>query len=174
MDHNLSPYSEPQIHGLSDINTARNNDNATEHNITGSGPSSTNIGHIGGTQAAHATGTTTTTMVFTEEDMTTLEAPILRLTLRPHPHVTWDEGVINNEGLGRKSSKRCCIFHKQRAFGESSTESSENDSGDDGGSTSSSSSGGGGSGKAMRPMAKKKKGGKVGKPKVPDYQRYHA
>ena len=58
-----------------------------------------------------------------------------------------------------------------RAVGES------DDDGDDG-STSSSSSGGGGSGSA-RPMArkkisKKKKQGKVGKPKVPDYQRFHA
>ncbi|KAL3798396.1 hypothetical protein HJC23_005049 [Cyclotella cryptica] len=138
----------------------------------GSGPSSASMGHIGGSQAANATGTTT--MVITREDRTTLEAPILRLSLRPHPHVTWDEGVVNNEGLGRKSSKRCCIFHKQRAFGESSTESSEDGSGDDGGSTSSSSSGGGGSGKAMRPLAKKKMRGKVGKPKVPDYQRFHA
>jgi protein phosphatase 1 regulatory subunit 11 len=114
-------------------------------------------------------------MTITQDDTTAIEAPILRLTLRPPPHVSWDEGVINNEGMGRKSSKRCCIFHKQRAFGESSTESSENDSGDDG-STSSSSSGGGGSGKARRPMTqkKKKKSGKVGKPKVPDYQRFHA
>ena len=38
-----------------------------------------------------------------------------------------DEGIYNNEGMGRKSSKRCCIFHKQREFGESSTESSDSE-----------------------------------------------
>ena len=43
---------------------------------------------------------------------------------------TRDENVEDNEGLGRKSSKRCCIFHKQRDFGESSTDSSDNDSDD--------------------------------------------
>ncbi|KAL3795851.1 hypothetical protein ACHAWO_010143 [Cyclotella atomus] len=144
-------------------NVARAYENATIN--TGGGTS----------QAPSATGTTT--MTITQQDATTnLEAPVLRLTLRPQPHVSWDEGVINNEGLGRKSSKRCCIFHKQRAFGESSTESSEEDGSGDDGSTSSSSSGGGGSGKARRPMTKKKKKkrGGVGKPKVPDYQRFHA
>jgi len=87
--------------------------------------------------------------------------------------------VVNNEGMGRKSSKRCCIFHKTRAFGESSTESSDDDGGgdDDDGSTSSSSSGGVG-GNAQRPVARKKGNKEMGgvgrKPKVPDYQRFHA
>lgn len=154
------------IRGLPNHNNAdrsNNNENATSLNSGG-----------GGGTAQLPTSTTTTTITITQDDATTLEAPVLRLTLRPPPHVSWDSDVINNEGLGRKSSKRCCIFHKQRAFGESSTESSDNDS-DGGGSTSSSSSGGGGSGKAQRPMTvKKKKRGKVGKSKVPDYQRYHA
>ena len=80
-----------------------------------------------------------------------------------------DEAVIDNEGLGRKSSKRCCIFHKQRAFGESSTDSSDNDS--DGGS--SSSSGGPGGGK-KKPITRKKQGKIEQDKKVPDFQRYHA
>merc|ERR1740124_2037978 len=70
---------------------------------------------------------------------------ILTLTLQPRPNVQWDENVINNEGLGRKSSKRCCIFHKQRAFGESSTDSSDYDSEDNDSN--------------KKPMARKKKGG---------------
>ena len=68
-----------------------------------------------------------------------------------------DETVVNNEGMGRKSSKRCCIFHKQRAFGESSTESDYD----------SDKSGDGNNGKK----------GKIARPKkkdVPDHQRYHA
>lgn len=40
--------------------------------------------------------------------------------------------MIDNEGLGRKSSKVCCIYHKAREFGESSSEddSSSDDSSD--------------------------------------------
>lgn len=30
--------------------------------------------------------------------------------------VRWDEEAVDNEGLGKKSSKKCCIFHKQRKF----------------------------------------------------------
>jgi protein phosphatase 1 regulatory subunit 11 len=47
--------------------------------------------------------------------------------------IQWAEDVIDNEGLGRKSSKVCCIYHKQRAFGESSSEedSSSDDSSSD-------------------------------------------
>lgn len=87
-----------------------------------------------------------------------------------------DENVVDNEGLGRKSSKRCCIFHKQRSFGESSTDSSDYDS-DRSGSSSVSSAGAdddgdkkGRSSRKPRKIARPKKGGK----KVPDYQRYHA
>jgi len=85
-------------------------------------------------------------------------------------HYCRDESVVDNEGLGRKSSKRCCIFHKQRAFGESSTDSSESDSDNSDGSSSSggpSRAGGGAAGK--KKIARPKH-----KPDVPDFQRYHA
>ncbi|KAI0289723.1 phosphatase inhibitor-domain-containing protein [Russula brevipes] len=49
------------------------------------------------------------------------------------PHVAWDEDVVDNEGLGRKKSKICCIYHKPRRFDESSDEdSSGTESGSDG------------------------------------------
>ena len=146
---------------------------------SGSGDGSLRTSGAGGAMAGVITTTSTTTTMVTAQKSTE-EPPTLVLSLRPRSNVTWDEGVINNEGLGRKSSKRCCIFHKQRAFGESSTESSEDQSGDDDdGSSSSSSSGGGGSGKARRPMARKKgtmkkSGGISNKPKIPDHQRFHA
>ncbi|CDJ37086.1 hypothetical protein, conserved [Eimeria tenella] len=42
-----------------------------------------------------------------------------------HPkQVAWVEGTLDNEDLGRKSSKVCCIYHKPVAFGESSSSSS--------------------------------------------------
>ncbi|PPQ66678.1 hypothetical protein CVT24_008831 [Panaeolus cyanescens] len=49
--------------------------------------------------------------------------------------VAWDEGVVDNEGCGRKKSKICCIYHKPRRFDESSSES-ESDSDDDASDTS--------------------------------------
>ncbi|KAL1980202.1 hypothetical protein VTN96DRAFT_4468 [Rasamsonia emersonii] len=42
----------------------------------------------------------------------------------PTRHIRWREDVVNNEGMGKKSSKVCCIYHKPRPVGESSSESS--------------------------------------------------
>ena len=81
-----------------------------------------------------------------------------------------DNSVVDNEGLGRKSSKRCCIFHKQRAFGESSTESSDDSDFSDA-ESSSSSVASSSSSRNTNKIARKKKG--IGK-KVKDHQRYHA
>ncbi|KIV84066.1 hypothetical protein PV11_06040 [Exophiala sideris] len=49
--------------------------------------------------------------------------------------ITWAEDVIDNEGLGRKSSKVCCIYHKPREFGESSSEDDSSSSDSDGSDT---------------------------------------
>ncbi|KAF8477557.1 phosphatase inhibitor-domain-containing protein [Kalaharituber pfeilii] len=51
--------------------------------------------------------------------------PVVRRT------VTWSEEVIDNEELGRKKSKVCCIYHRAREFGESSDESSSDNSSSD-------------------------------------------
>ncbi|KAI9446845.1 phosphatase inhibitor-domain-containing protein [Lactarius indigo] len=40
------------------------------------------------------------------------------------PRVVWGEDVVDNEGLGRKKSKICCIYHRPRRFDESSDEDS--------------------------------------------------
>jgi protein phosphatase 1 regulatory subunit 11 len=75
---------------------------------------------------------------------------VLRLRGGPNsrPRVVWREDVIDNENMGKKSSKSlwfrssilvhakprlvCCIYHKTRNFGESSSEdsSSEDDDSD--------------------------------------------
>ncbi|KAL1304617.1 hypothetical protein AAFC00_003584 [Neodothiora populina] len=39
--------------------------------------------------------------------------------------IQWAEDVIDNEGMGKKSSKVCCIYHKPREAGESSSDSSD-------------------------------------------------
>ncbi|XP_039624637.1 E3 ubiquitin-protein ligase PPP1R11 [Polypterus senegalus] len=43
--------------------------------------------------------------------------------------VEWSSDTVDNEHLGRRSSKCCCIFEKPRQFGESSTESEDEDDG---------------------------------------------
>lgn len=184
MDYNnqTAPPRHPYSQDANAANSLANSTTTNQFsNITLGGSSNVNDGRGDGRlSSSSASGAATATMVITQQQQqqsdtnTNAEAPILRLSLRPQANVTWDENVINNEGLGRKSSKRCCIFHKQRPFGESSTESSEEDGND---SSSSSSSGGGGSGRAQRPMARKKnkkKSGGAGRPKIPDYQRFHA
>ncbi|KAL2205333.1 hypothetical protein CC79DRAFT_1335860 [Sarocladium strictum] len=63
----------------------------------------------------------------TSSDTVTAAPRILRLRGRHEPDgrtVQWAEDVVDNEGLGRKSSKVCCIYHKPKAVGESSDESS--------------------------------------------------
>ncbi|XP_067865730.1 E3 ubiquitin-protein ligase PPP1R11 [Heterodontus francisci] len=43
--------------------------------------------------------------------------------------VEWTSDTVDNEHLGRRSSKCCCIYEKPRAFGESSSESEDEDAG---------------------------------------------
>ncbi|PWN41498.1 hypothetical protein IE81DRAFT_282098, partial [Ceraceosorus guamensis] len=50
---------------------------------------------------------------------------------RPGRRVVWEQGTVDNEGMGKKSSKICCIYHKPRAFDESSSSGSSSDSDDD-------------------------------------------
>ncbi|CAG8551710.1 731_t:CDS:2 [Funneliformis caledonium] len=64
----------------------------------------------------------------------TSSQPIGTLKLRGRPSdnrkVKWDDGVVDNEGLGKKKSKICCIYHKPRAFDESSDEESSSSDSD--------------------------------------------
>jgi protein phosphatase 1 regulatory subunit 11 len=64
------------------------------------------------------------------------KSPPLVLKLRgahqAQSSISWDESVIDNEGLGRKSSKGwhniliqvCCIYRKPKGFDESSSDES--------------------------------------------------
>ncbi|KAF1926040.1 uncharacterized protein M421DRAFT_7270 [Didymella exigua CBS 183.55] len=64
-----------------------------------------------------------------------LSAPsgVLRLRAAPEErrHIQWAEDVVDNEGMGKKSSKVCCIYHAPREAGESSDESSSDSSSSD-------------------------------------------
>jgi hypothetical protein len=52
-----------------------------------------------------------------------LGPPSFSLRLRAKKVVKWGEDVVDNEDMGKRKSKRCCIFHKRKKFGESSSES---------------------------------------------------
>ncbi|KAK2065991.1 protein phosphatase inhibitor [Colletotrichum caudatum] len=69
----------------------------------------------------------------TETQSRTGTQAILRLRGAHAPSrqsVRWAEDVVDNEGLGRKSSKVCCIYHRPKAVEESSDESSSDSSSD--------------------------------------------
>ena len=57
-------------------------------------------------------------------------AVAVTLRLRPKHRVKWGEDVVDNEGMGKRKSNKCCIFHRRKMFGESSSES-EGDSGNE-------------------------------------------
>jgi len=60
-----------------------------------------------------STATTTTTMTTTES-----EPPVVRVVLKPKQPakkgVKWAADTVDNEHAGKKSSKKCCIYHKPR------------------------------------------------------------
>jgi len=69
------------------------------------------------------TTVTTTTNTDTQNDpvVITARAPERR------PRVQFSADTVDNEGMGKKSSKVCCIYRKPKAFGESSSESDSSD-----------------------------------------------
>nr|ACO11569.1 phosphatase 1 regulatory subunit 11 [Caligus rogercresseyi] len=52
----------------------------------------------------------------------------LKLRSQREKKVNWEEGTVDNEELGRKKSKCCCVYKKPRAFGESSSSEDEDES----------------------------------------------
>lgn len=60
------------------------------------------------------------------------ETVVLRLHKpKTDKKVQWEEGVVDNEFMGKKKSKCCCIYSKPHKFGESDSESdSDGDDGD--------------------------------------------
>ena len=91
-------------------------------------------------------------------------AQTLVLQLRERPQITWAEDTIDNEHMGKKSSKRCCIFHKVKKFAESDSDETSEEEGD-GNNVNKNEKGEGGEGAVSA----------AGKPKkVKNYQRHHA
>jgi len=115
------------------------------------------------TAPATITGAVSTTTASVE----TTAAPVLVLTLRDRPAITWTDDTVDNEHLGRKSSKRCCIFHKVKKFAESDSDETDEDA-----------EGGDDEGKESPEGAEDKAGVTgVGRKKtapIKNYQRHHA
>lgn len=97
-----------------------------DHPHNAAGPSSLLQAHH---QQRQGTGSATTTIAPTEPAEPHL---VLRLRGAHEPrrrrHIQWSEDTVDNEGMGRKSSKVCCIYHPAREFGESSSEDSSSSS----------------------------------------------
>ena len=72
-----------------------------------------------------APGSSGTQTITSTEETPSASAPTTTVVLKkPKPKgVKWDESTaIDNENMGKKSSKVCCIYHKPRAFDESDSE----------------------------------------------------
>ena len=58
-----------------------------------------------------------------------LVAETVTLTLfprkKPKKKLKWAEDTVDNENMGRKKSKKCCVFHKKKRFDESSSDESD-------------------------------------------------
>uniref|UniRef100_A0A7S2C9Q2 Type 1 phosphatases regulator n=1 Tax=Octactis speculum TaxID=3111310 RepID=A0A7S2C9Q2_9STRA len=55
---------------------------------------------------------------------------ILTLQRKPaaaKPRISWSSDVLDNENMNKKSSKRCCIYHKPREFGQNGSSDSDSD-----------------------------------------------
>ena len=78
-------------------------------------------------QQRQTTGSTTTTITSTPAEPIN-QPPTLVLHLRADSdtqsrrRIQWTEDTVDNEGMGKKKSKVCCIYHRTRDFGESSSE----------------------------------------------------
>ncbi|XP_063242848.1 E3 ubiquitin-protein ligase PPP1R11 [Bacillus rossius redtenbacheri] len=75
-----------------------------------------------------ASSEVTVTLCESEEERAQQDVPTVRLRLRkpkPKKKVQWGEGTVDNEHMNKKKSKCCCIYTKQRVFGESSSDTDD-------------------------------------------------
>ena len=56
-----------------------------------------------------------------KEEKKTEEGEVIRFVVRPRNNVRFEVGTIDNEGMGKKKSKVCCIFNKAHTLDSSSS-----------------------------------------------------
>ncbi|XP_005095168.1 E3 ubiquitin-protein ligase PPP1R11 [Aplysia californica] len=79
-------------------------------------------------------GTATETVVVDKSEEQE-SPPVLHLRLQKPKNdhkVKWSTDTVDNEFMGKKKSKCCCIYEKPKVFGESDSSSSSDDSDDEG------------------------------------------
>ncbi|KAL3641446.1 hypothetical protein CASFOL_016414 [Castilleja foliolosa] len=77
---------------------------------------------------ASATSTTTLTLETassSQQQPQITDSLVLKLKL-PKKKVSWKEGTVDNEFMNKKSSKKCCIFHKEKPFDEDDSDEEGN------------------------------------------------
>jgi len=81
---------------------------------------------------AECPGGANSTLTVTEEATESPSQQRLVLKLKKpktEKKVQWDESAVDNEFMGKKTSKCCCIYSKPKMFGDSSSESESDDEG---------------------------------------------
>ena len=82
------------------------------------------------TRSSSASATAILTETNNVENLEENKSKILVLKLKDQKaaqNIRWSEDVVDNEKQGKKSSKRCCIFHKKKSFAESDSDESDSD-----------------------------------------------
>ncbi|EPS61895.1 hypothetical protein M569_12904 [Genlisea aurea] len=97
--------------------------------------SSTGRQSVASTATVSASSTVTTTVSIDAASSSNQQRPqvvdSLVLTLkRPKKKVSWKEGTVDNEFMNKKSSKKCCIYHKEKPFDEDDSDAEEDCDGD--------------------------------------------
>ncbi|XP_044498466.1 protein phosphatase 1 regulatory subunit INH3-like [Mangifera indica] len=78
--------------------------------------------------AASARPSSSVTNIVTVENAGSSQSQTLVLRLkRRKKKVSWKEGTVDNEFMQKKSSKKCCIFHKEKPFDEDVSDEEEHD-----------------------------------------------
>lgn len=80
-------------------------------------------------RSSHTTTTTVVEQQQQQQSSSSTEPATVNLTASSPDdrRVQWADGTVDNEHLGKKKSKICCIYKKPRAAGESSSDSSDSD-----------------------------------------------
>ncbi|CEL11401.1 hypothetical protein ASPCAL14503 [Aspergillus calidoustus] len=118
--HCSGSRSGPPTHTDTDTNTVMSH---IRQAFPQTSTSSSRVSSVTRVEQNTSNGRVTGTLRLRAEDV-----PSVDQDASPARRIRWSEDVVDNEGMGKKSSKVCCIYHKARPVGESSSESESSDS----------------------------------------------